>query len=218
MRSCQLPPARLACGGEQAEQRMHRARAGRIHAVELERVGQARGQAAVGDKGRQRRPAPGNPPRRARQAEPQAGEVGLVGARIFGLDREVERAFGTQQCGVGGFVRLVADVAQTEQPGAQQVGADALEAAPQGGIEAVLEFARAQRIGQQQRQAQRGVACGHERDLRPVRRLRGEHAQDRRRAVGQGLELEGAEIGGEHAMDGWKKGRRILARRPFPLP
>jgi hypothetical protein len=127
----------------------------------------------------------------------------------------VERAFGAQQRGVGGFVRAVADMAEAEQPGAQQVGADALQPAPQGGVEAVLQFARVQRVGQQQGQAQGRVARGHESDLCPVRRLRREHAQDRRRAVGQGLELEGAEVGGEHAMDGWKESRRILAR-PFP--
>ena len=194
---------------------MHRAAGDGVDILEFERVGEARGQAAVGDQGRQRRTAPCDPLRRSRQAVPQPGEVGLVGARVVGLDREVERTFGAQQRGVGGFVRGVADVSETEQPGAQQVGAEALQPTPQGGIETILQFARAQRVGHQQGQAQGWIARGHEGDLRPVRRLRREHAQDRRRAVGQGLELEGAEVGGEHAMDGWREGRRILAH---PLP
>jgi hypothetical protein len=163
-------------------------------------IGEAGRQPAGGDELGGRRSRGALPARRPGQAAPQAGEIGFVRTRVAGLDGQVQRAFGAQQGRVRGFVALFAHMAEAEQPGAQQVGADALEAAAEHGVEPLLEFAGPQRVGDQQGQAERRVARGDERDLGPVRRLRGQQAQDGGCTVRQGLEFEGTEGGRQHAV------------------
>ena len=60
-------------------------------------------------------------------------------------------------------------VAQTEQPGTQQVGAETFQASSEHAVQAIVEFVGGDGLGNQQREAERRVACNDERDLRPVR-------------------------------------------------
>ena len=169
-------------------------------AAGVQRIGQARRQPAGGHEIRRGRTRGALPACRAGQAAPQAREIGFVGTRVAGLDGQMKRTFGAQQGRVRWFVARFARMAEAEQPGAQQVGADALEAAAQQGVEPLLEFAGPQRVGDQQGQAERRVARGDERDLGPVRRLRGQQAQDGGCTVRQRLEFEGTEGGRQHAV------------------
>ena len=191
-------------GFDQREQGMRACQLFVQQAAGFQRIGQARRQPAGGDEIGRRRTRGALPARRAGQSAPQAGEIGFVGARIAALDGQMKRTFGAQQGRVRWFVALFARMAEAEQPGAQQVGADALEAAAQQGVEPVLEFAGPQRVGDQQRQAERRVARGDECDLGPVRRLCRQQAQDGGCTVRQGLEFEGAEGGRQHAVGGAK--------------